>query len=71
IACVTNEAYSEIFTEYLAIKRTNFNTITFFLIYYTLLRKYIKDTKFTIDNNFEVTFLYNIIKTAYSINTKY
>ncbi|KHE78358.1 hypothetical protein GE21DRAFT_1223581, partial [Neurospora crassa] len=71
IARITNEARSEILAEYLAIKRSNFNTIAFFLIRYTLLYKYIKDTKFKIDNNFEVTFLYNIVKTAYPIDVKH
>ncbi|KAK3502343.1 hypothetical protein B0T13DRAFT_395393, partial [Neurospora crassa] len=71
IARITNEARNEILAEYLAIKRTNFNTIASFLIRYTLLRKHIKDAKFKINNNFEITFLYNAIKTAYPIDTKY
>ncbi|KHE80260.1 hypothetical protein GE21DRAFT_1218828, partial [Neurospora crassa] len=71
IARITNEACSKVFAEYLTIKRTNFNTIVSFLIRYTLLRKRIKDAKFIIDNNFEVTFLYNTIKIVYPINTKY
>ncbi|KHE81311.1 hypothetical protein GE21DRAFT_1216177, partial [Neurospora crassa] len=71
IAYITNEVRNKVLTEYLAIKRTNFNTIASFLTYYTLLRKCIKDIKFKINNNFEVTFLYNTIKTAYPINTKY
>ncbi|KHE80019.1 hypothetical protein GE21DRAFT_1219465, partial [Neurospora crassa] len=61
IAWVTNKVYSKILAEYLAIKRTNFNTIASFLIH----------AKFKIDNNFEITFLYNAIKTTYPIDTKY
>ncbi|KAK3488070.1 uncharacterized protein B0T23DRAFT_289118, partial [Neurospora hispaniola] len=65
IAYITNEAYNKVLTEYLAIKHTNFNTITSFLTHYTLLYKRIKDAKFKINNNFKVIFLYNIIKTIY------
>ncbi|KHE84309.1 hypothetical protein GE21DRAFT_1209013, partial [Neurospora crassa] len=71
ITRITKEARSEILTEYLAIKRTNFNTIASFLIRYTLFRKYIKDTKFKIDNNFEITFLFNVVKFIYPFNTRY
>ncbi|KAL0469243.1 hypothetical protein QR685DRAFT_445458, partial [Neurospora intermedia] len=71
ITYITKEAYSEVFAEYLAIKRINFNTIAFFLSRYTLLRKRIKDAKFKINNNFELNFLYNAIKAAYPINAIY
>ncbi|KAK3484571.1 uncharacterized protein B0T23DRAFT_328203, partial [Neurospora hispaniola] len=71
IARITNKTHSKVLTEYLIIKRTNFNTIISFLIRYTLFYKRIEDTKFKIDNNFEITFLYNAIKAAYPINTKY
>ncbi|KAK3501889.1 hypothetical protein B0T13DRAFT_396801, partial [Neurospora crassa] len=71
ITRITNEARSQILAEYLVIKRTNFNTIASFLIRYTLLRKRIEDTKFKIDNDFEITLLYNVIKTAYPIDIKY
>ncbi|KAL0475630.1 hypothetical protein QR685DRAFT_434027, partial [Neurospora intermedia] len=71
ITYITKEVRSEVFTEYLAIKRTNFNTIASFFNRYTLLYKRIKNTKFKIDNNFELTFLYNIIKAAYPIDAKY
>ncbi|KHE84320.1 hypothetical protein GE21DRAFT_1209014, partial [Neurospora crassa] len=71
IVRITREARSKVFAEYLAIKRANFNTIASFLTRYTLLCKRIEDTKFKIDNNFEITFLYNTIKFIYSINTKY
>ncbi|KAK3492310.1 uncharacterized protein B0T23DRAFT_316351, partial [Neurospora hispaniola] len=71
IARITKEARNEVLAEYLAIKYTNFNTIASFLNYYTIFRKRIKDTKFTIDSNFEITFLYNTVKTAYPINARY
>ncbi|KHE80802.1 hypothetical protein GE21DRAFT_1217526, partial [Neurospora crassa] len=71
IARITNKAYNKILTKYLTIKYTNFNTIASFFIYYTLLYKRIKDAKFTIDDNFEITFLYNTVKTAYPIDTRY
>lgn len=59
------------FTEYLTIKRANFDTIVSFLSRHTLLRKRIEDTKFKIDDNFELTFFYNAIKAAYPIKAKY
>ncbi|KAK3498113.1 hypothetical protein B0T13DRAFT_378761, partial [Neurospora crassa] len=65
IARITKEVCSEVFAEYLAIKRANFNTIAFFLTHYTLLRKYIENTKFKINNDFEITFLYTAVKSAY------
>ncbi|KAL0475384.1 hypothetical protein QR685DRAFT_434085, partial [Neurospora intermedia] len=71
IIYITKEARSEVLAEYLAIKRANFNTITFFLSYYTLLYKRIKNIKFKINNNFELTFLYNAIKAVYPIDIKY
>ncbi|KAK3501887.1 hypothetical protein B0T13DRAFT_397471, partial [Neurospora crassa] len=71
IARITKEARNEVLAEYLAIKRVNFNTITSFFTRYTLLYKRIENTKFKIDNNFEITFLYNTIKSAYPIDIKY
>ncbi|KAK3486434.1 uncharacterized protein B0T23DRAFT_324585, partial [Neurospora hispaniola] len=71
IVRITNKVRSEVFIEYLVIKRINFNIIAFFLTRYTLLRKCIKDAKFIIDGNFEVTFLYNTVKTAYPIDARY
>ncbi|KAK3494288.1 uncharacterized protein B0T23DRAFT_297614, partial [Neurospora hispaniola] len=71
IACITNKVRSEIFAKYLVIKYTNFNTIASFLTYYTLFCKYIKNTKFKINEDFEVTFLYNTIKITYPIDARY
>ncbi|KHE79312.1 hypothetical protein GE21DRAFT_1170581, partial [Neurospora crassa] len=71
IARITKEARSEVLTEYLTIKYTNFNTIVSFLNHYIVFRKRIKDAKFIIDSNFEVTFLYNTVKTAYPIDARY
>ncbi|KAL0468103.1 hypothetical protein QR685DRAFT_447325, partial [Neurospora intermedia] len=71
IARITKKAYNEVFAEYLTIKYANFNTIASLFNYYTLLHKRIKNAKFKIDNNFEFTFLYNIIEATYPINIKY
>ncbi|KAL0476245.1 hypothetical protein QR685DRAFT_431525, partial [Neurospora intermedia] len=71
ITYITKEAYSNIFAEYLTIKYTNFNTIDSFFNRYTLLRKRIKNIKFKIIKDFEVTFLYNTIKIVYFIDAKY
>ncbi|KAK3484572.1 uncharacterized protein B0T23DRAFT_301478, partial [Neurospora hispaniola] len=68
IICITNKAYNKVLAEYLAIKRINFNTIVSLFIRYTLLCKRIENTKFKIDNDFEITFLYNVIKAAYPID---
>ncbi|KHE80029.1 hypothetical protein GE21DRAFT_1192166, partial [Neurospora crassa] len=65
IARFTKEACNKVLAEYLAIKRANFNTIASFFSYYIIFYKRIKDTKFIVDGNFEVTFLYNTVKTAY------
>ncbi|KHE81427.1 hypothetical protein GE21DRAFT_1215932, partial [Neurospora crassa] len=71
IARIIKEVRSEVLAEYLAIKRANFNTIISFFNCYTIFRKCIKNTKFTIDGNFEVTFLYNTIKIVYLIDVRY
>ncbi|KAK3505367.1 hypothetical protein B0T13DRAFT_392078, partial [Neurospora crassa] len=71
VARITNKVRSELLTEYLAIKYIEFNIITSFFIYYTLLHQYIKDTKFKIDNNFDITLLYNTVKIIYPIDARY
>lgn len=68
---MTKEVYGKVLIEYLAVKHTNFNTIASFFTRYTLLRKCIKNTKFEIDNNFEITFLYNTVRSVYPINIRY
>ncbi|KAK3505366.1 hypothetical protein B0T13DRAFT_392196, partial [Neurospora crassa] len=68
---ITKEVRSEVFAEYSAIKRANFNTIASFFTYYISFRKRIENATFKIDNDFKITFLYNAIKSAYPINTKF
>ncbi|KAK3486432.1 uncharacterized protein B0T23DRAFT_325195, partial [Neurospora hispaniola] len=71
IAYITNKARNKVFAEYLTIKHTNFNTIASFFTYYILFCKRIKNTKFKINKDFKITFLYNTVKITYLINTKY
>ena len=72
IGRIINKARSEILVKYFALKRRIFDSIHFFFARYTLLRKrIITNTKFNIDNDLEITLLYNAVKTYYTVNTKF
>ncbi|KAJ4348884.1 hypothetical protein N0V85_009742 [Neurospora sp. IMI 360204] len=61
----------EVLTEFLAIKRGNFDTMASFLNHYTFLRKRVQDAKFAMTDDFEVTLLFNTVKHQYPVDAKH
>ncbi|KAK3946718.1 hypothetical protein QBC32DRAFT_319700 [Pseudoneurospora amorphoporcata] len=71
IGRVTSEARSEVFAEFLSIKRASFDSMHAFLYRYTILRKRtITNAKFNIDDDLETNLLYNATKAYYLVNAK-
>ncbi|KAK3338234.1 hypothetical protein B0H65DRAFT_434823, partial [Neurospora tetraspora] len=71
IACIINEVRSEVLTKFLFIKRNNFDTMASSLLRYILFWKCVQDIKFEFINDFEVIFLFNVIKYYYMVDVKY
>ncbi|KAK3948772.1 hypothetical protein QBC32DRAFT_190258, partial [Pseudoneurospora amorphoporcata] len=70
ITSVTNEAKSDVLDEYQTLKRASFASLESFLMRYQALRKRVKDVGYFIDDNVELTNLFNAVKHSYPVDAK-
>ncbi|KAK3946960.1 hypothetical protein QBC32DRAFT_366099 [Pseudoneurospora amorphoporcata] len=70
ISSVTNEAKSDVLNEYQTLKRASFTSLESFLMRYQALRKRMKDVGYFINDNVELTNLFNAIKHSYPVDAK-
>ncbi|KAJ4344224.1 hypothetical protein N0V85_009810, partial [Neurospora sp. IMI 360204] len=70
ISSVTNEAKSDVLDEYQTLKRASFASLESFLMRYQALRKRVKDVGYIIDDNVELTNLFNAVKHSYPVDAK-